>query len=89
MHTAAELLMKSMRFTREGRRSFRELVDAAEDAGYVSSGEAATLLALKTVRNDVKHDGDSGAAGWLRDHFWDVTMALEILTYRALPRPAD
>ncbi len=89
MHTAAELMLKSLGLPRSKRLSFAELVDAADKAALIRADVAETLHSMKTVRARVKHRGSSDAKDWLDIHFWDGAAALEALSARVRVGPEE
>jgi hypothetical protein len=79
MHTAAELMLKSMVLPVKRKSTFAELVNAATDAGNIGVGHRGVLLSLKDARRFVKHSNANNARAWLRRNFWEAAEALERL----------
>lgn len=80
IHTAAELMLKSLGLVGAKRMSFAELVDSAHAAELIRDDARETLMTMKTTRARVKHRGSSDAREWLDTHFWDAAAALEVLS---------
>ena len=89
-HTAAELLLDVGLPRRSRRRSFADMIDEAETAGLLRSGQAIPdtnltqaelLTALKDVRKELRHRNRGDGTAWLKDHFWAVAATLDWLTY--------
>ncbi|WP_234659799.1 hypothetical protein [Agromyces marinus] len=83
IHTAAELMLKSLGLPRSKRMSFAELIDGAHDQGLIDERSSQTLHALKSTRVGAKHRGSADAKEWLDANFWDVVAALERLSAKA------